>query len=162
MDRGAEIGTIPEEAFSFDGYQVVRGEFFAHTFEPSITFCGSKPKQVICRVFFAKLAEMMNWDSSYRYKLMGKLISANQELLFVFDLCSSETYQRSTGADGKACAKRTPVYPAEWQNQFGLPVTEHQKQLQINIFNGFTVFGLKEDKISTSPQTPSGAEVHNP
>ena len=27
MDRGAEIGTIPEEAFSFDGYQVVRGEF---------------------------------------------------------------------------------------------------------------------------------------
>lgn len=105
MDRGAEIGTIPEEAFSFDGYQVVRGEFFAHTFEPSITFCGSKlyvnmaclnklptveyiqilvnqdtkklvirpcredekdsfrwcsntakrkPKQVICRVFFAK------------------------------------------------------------------------------------------------------------
>ena len=42
MDRGAEIGTIPEEAFSFDGYQVVRGEFFAHTFEPSITFCGSK------------------------------------------------------------------------------------------------------------------------
>lgn len=83
-------------------------------------------------------------------------------LLFVFDLCSSETYQRSTGADGKACAKRTPVYPAEWQNQFGLPVTEHQKQLQINIFNGFTVFGLKEDKISTSPQTPSGAEVHNP
>lgn len=106
MDRGAEIGTIPEEAFSFDGYQVVRGEFFAHTFEPSITFCGSKlyvnmaclnklptveyiqilvnqdtkklvirpcredekdsfrwcsnaakrkPKQVICRVFFAKI-----------------------------------------------------------------------------------------------------------
>ena len=72
------------------------------------------------------------------------------------------SYTHLTGADGKACAKRTPVYPAEWQNQFGLPVTEHQKQLQINIFNGFTVFGLKEDKISTSPQTPSGAEVHNP
>lgn len=30
MDRGAEIGTIPEEAFSFDGYQVVRGEFSPH------------------------------------------------------------------------------------------------------------------------------------
>lgn len=212
METTTETGIIPEEAFSFDGYQVVRGEFFAHTFEPSITFCGSKlyvnmaclnklptveyiqilinqdtkklvirpcredekdsfrwcsntakrkPKQVICRVFFAKLAEMMNWDSSYRYKLMGKLISANQELLFVFDLCSTETYQRSTSTDGEVHSKRTPVYPAEWQNQFGLPVTEHQKQLQINIFNGFTVFGLKEDKISTSPQTLSGAEVHN-
>ena len=31
-----------EENFSYDGYQVVRGEFFAHTFEPSITFNDSK------------------------------------------------------------------------------------------------------------------------
>ena len=33
---------MQEEVFSYDGYQVVRGEFFAHTFEPSITFCDSK------------------------------------------------------------------------------------------------------------------------
>lgn len=29
---------IKEEEFSYDGYQVVRGEFFAHLFEPSVTF----------------------------------------------------------------------------------------------------------------------------
>ena len=28
---------VQEEKFSYDGYQVVRGEFFAHTYEPSIT-----------------------------------------------------------------------------------------------------------------------------
>lgn len=37
MDTNSELNQIPEEEFSFDGYQVVRGEFFAHTYEPSIT-----------------------------------------------------------------------------------------------------------------------------
>ena len=31
-----------EEPFSYDGYQVVRGEFFAHLFEPSVTFKDEK------------------------------------------------------------------------------------------------------------------------
>lgn len=34
-----EKNTIPvteDDAFSYDGYQVVRGEFFAHTYEPSL------------------------------------------------------------------------------------------------------------------------------
>lgn len=201
MDTNSKPNMVPEEEFSFDGYQVVRGEFFAHLFEPSITFNGSKlyvnmaclnklptieyvqilvnqftkklvirpcredekdsfrwcsntvkrkPKQVICRVFFAKLAEMMQWDSSYRYKLMGKLISANQELIFVFDLLSTEVYQRTVSEDGKTRTGRRPVYPAEWQNQFGLPVAEHQKQLQINIFDGFTVFGIKDDRVQSA------------
>lgn len=36
----AEI--IIDNTFSYDGYQVVRGEFFAHMYEPSITFNNSK------------------------------------------------------------------------------------------------------------------------
>lgn len=206
MDTHSEPNTIPAEDFSFAGFQVVRGEFFAHTFEPSITFNGNKlyvnmaclnklptveyvqilinqltkklvirpcredekdsfrwcsntakrrPKQVVCRLFFAKLAQMMQWDCSHRYKLLGKLIAANHELLYVFDLSSPEVYQRSTSEDGKVHAGRNPVYPAEWQNQFGLPVEEHQKQLQINIFNGFTVFGIKDEHVSVSPQMKS-------
>ena len=31
-----------DEPFSYDGYQVVRGEFFAHIYEPSITFNNCK------------------------------------------------------------------------------------------------------------------------
>ncbi len=33
---------MAEDAFSYDGYQVVRGEFFAHIKEPSITFTNHK------------------------------------------------------------------------------------------------------------------------
>ena len=40
-----EKNTIPvteDDDFSYDGYQVVRGEFFAHTYEPSFTFNSNK------------------------------------------------------------------------------------------------------------------------
>ncbi|RKJ44024.1 integrase [bacterium 1XD8-76] len=186
---------MQEENFSYDGYQVVRGEFFAHTFEPSITFNDSKvyvntaclnrmptveyiqilinqqtkklvvrpcredekdsfrwcsnttkrrPKQITCRIFYAKLAEMMQWNPNYRYKLLGKMISANGEQLYIFDLKATEVYQRFREEGGKGKNGRTPIFPSEWQNQFGLPVEEHRKQLQINIFDGYTVFGIKD------------------
>ena len=34
----SEIEIIEDDAFSYEGYQVVRGEFFAHVYEPSFTF----------------------------------------------------------------------------------------------------------------------------
>ena len=190
---------IQEESFNYDGYQVVRGEFFAHTFEPSITFSDSKvyvntaclnrmptveyiqilinqqtkklvvrpcsedekdsfrwcsntdkrrPKQITCRIFYAKLVEMMQWNPTYRYKLLGKLITTNSEQLYTFDLTATEVYQRIRQEGGKIRNSRTPIFPSEWQNQFGLPVEEHRKQLQINIFDGYTVFGIKDSHSS--------------
>lgn len=205
----AQQTTMQEETFSYDGYQVVRGEFFAHTFEPSLTFNGGKlyvnmaclnrmptveyvqvlinqqtmklvvrpcredekdsfrwcsntlkrkPKQITCRIFFAKLAEMMQWSSDYRYKLLGKQITTNHELLLIFDLTATEVYMRTKTEEGKLRTSRTPIFPAEWQNQFGLPVEEHKKQLQINIFDGFTVFGIKEEhpRRTAEPEQESG------
>ena len=136
-DQGNLLDVIEDDSFSYKGYQVVRGEFFAHINEPSVTFSGNKvsvnrtclkkvpdfdymqilvnpeakklairpcaeetkdsfrwcsangkrtPKQVTCRVFFAKVFSLMGWDMSYRYKLLGKLIRSGGDLLFVFDL----------------------------------------------------------------------------
>lgn len=192
---------IQDDGFSYEGYQVVRGEFFAHTHEPSITFnkckvyvntacikklpdtqyvqilinaedkrlaikpcdedvkdsflwCSStsqkrRPKQISCWIFFAKLVELMGWNPDYRYKLLGKLICSQDDLLFLFDLKTPEIFQRILLEDGKQKSSRTPSFPTEWQNQFGLTVDEHRKSLQINIFEGYAVFGLKnnsEDK----------------
>ena len=163
--------------FDFDGYQVVRREFFAHTFEPSITFnnykvyvntaclnkfphadcaqllinreshilalrpCAEserdafawrntsggkrKPRQVTGKFFFAKLFELMDWNIDYRYKLLGKVIHANDEYLIA------------------------PVFPAGWKDQFGLPYHEHQKSLQINIFDGYAIYGIKDNTVSS-------------
>lgn len=200
---------IEDESFTFEGYQVVRGEFFSHTHEPSITFnkckvsvntacvnklpeidyvqilvnpeemklavrpchedekdsflwCGinkktgrKKPREITCRMFFAKIVQLMDWNPDYRYKMMGKLVHSNAENLFVFDLKATEVYQRVRQNGEAMRSSRVPVFPSEWQNQFGLPVEEHQKSLQINIFSGYAVFGIK-DPMRNNPDTLKG------
>ena len=194
----AEDEIVQDDTFSYKGYQVVRGEFFAHLYEPSLCFNRSKvyvntgclkrmqdvdyvqilvnadekklvirpagedekdaflwcttknnvrrPKQITCRVFFAKIVNLMSWNADYRYKLLGKVIRSGEEKLVVFDLTATEIYLRKIKEGEKPKTARKPVFPAEWENQFGLPVEEHRKLLQVNIFNGYTVFGIQDSK----------------
>ena len=51
-----------------------------------------KPKPITCKLFFAKIVELMGWNPDYRYKLLGKLIHSNGEYLIAFDL----TVQRAS------------------------------------------------------------------
>lgn len=192
-----------DDIFNFDGYQVVRGEFFAHIHEPSITFnkckvslntaclkkmpdvdyvqilvnqnekklavrpsiedkkdsflwCTSsrRPKQITCRIFFAKIVQLMDWNPDYKYKLLGKLKKSGDEFLFVFDLSSTQIYPQILGNSNKQKNSRTPVFPIEWHNQFGLPFEEHRKLLQVNIFNGYTVFALKNKSSEDQEDIP--------
>ena len=199
------------DEFDFDGYQVVRREFFAHTFEPSVTFnnfriyvnaaclnkfphadfaqvlinqekrilalrpcteserdafawcnlTGSKrkPKQVPGKFFSAKLFELMEWNLDYRYKLLGKVIHANGEYLIAFDLNATEVYQRFTKDGGKPKTSRMPVFPTEWKDQFGLPYHEHQKSLQINIFDGYAIYGIKDNMVSSVDDAEENAQI---
>ena len=202
IDKAAPGDVIElSDEFDFEGYQVVRREFFAHTFEPSITFnnykvyvntaclnkfphadcaqllinrdshilalrpcaeserdafawCNTsggkrKPRQVTGKFFFAKLFELMDWNIDYRYKLLGKVIHANDEYLIAIDLNASEVYQRIAKDGGKPKTARTPVFPAGWKDQFGLPYHEHQKSLQINIFDGYAIYGIKDNTVSS-------------
>ena len=50
---------------------------------------------------------------------------------------------------GKPKTARTPVFPAGWKDQFGLPYHEHQKSLQINIFDGYAIYGIKDNTVSS-------------
>lgn len=186
--------------FDFDGYEVVRREFFAHTFEPSVTFnnykmyvnmaclrqlpdvgfvqclvnpeakilafrsasennrdafawCNAgggkrKPKQISCRVFCHKIAEFMNWNPNCRYKLLGKLIHANGEFIVAFDLSSFEMYKRVSKDGEKPRNSRTPYFPEEWKNQFGLPYKEHQRTMKIDTFDGYTIYSVRENAYS--------------
>ena len=185
-----------DDNFSYDGFQVVRGEFFAHMYEPTLSFSNNKvyvntacirklpdidyvqmlvnpdekkvcirpcnegerdsfrwksqgknkPKQITCRMFFAKIMSLMEWDPNYRYKLLGKLIESSGELLFSFDLTAAEVFKRTTTENGKVRASRTPAYPEDWKNQFSLSVDEHQKSIQVNIFEGYAVFEIEDSK----------------
>lgn len=76
-----------------------------------------KPKQITCKLFFAQLFTLMNWNPDYRYKLLGKLIHANGKYLLAFDLTATEVYMKTTTPEGKPKTSRTPVFPAEWQER---------------------------------------------
>lgn len=205
IDPGAETNTENQsddevlelgDNFDFEGFQVVRREFFAHINEPSVTFnnckfyvnaaciqkfpdadtvqvlvnketkilaimpCPAnardsfawctmskgkrKPKQITCKLFFAKVFSMMDWNPDHRYKILGKLIHANGETLIAFDLTATEIYQRTVSEGSKPKTSRIPVFPAEWQNQFGLPYNEHKQSLQVDILNGYAVYSIKD------------------
>ena len=101
----------------------------------------------------------MDWNIDYRYKLLGKVIHANGEYLIAFDLNASEVYQRIAKDGGKLKAARTPVFPAGWKNQFGLPYHEHQKSLQINIFDGYAIYGIKDNTVSSMTSTEAATTV---
>ena len=192
------------ENFDFDGFQVVRREFFAHINEPSVTFSNCKfyvntaciqkfpdhdsvqvlvnkdkkilaimpcapsardsfvwcsiskekrkPKQITCKLFFAKVFTMMGWNPDHRYKILGKLIHANGENLIAFDLTATEIYQRVVKEGAKPKHSRMPVFPAEWQNQFGLSYNEHKQSLQVDILNGYAIYSIKDSEFETGDE----------
>ena len=193
--RIPDIEIIEDDTFSYDGFQVVRGEFFSHIYEPSFTLNQNKiavnmacirklpdveyvqvlvhpeekmliirpcleeekdsfrwrsagkkmsPKQVTCKIFVAKIFTLMGWNLDYRYKLLGKLVRSNGELLFVFNLNNPEIYERFYREGERPRISRTPVYPDEWKNQFGVSVEEHKRSLSINTFSDYTIFGVRD------------------
>ena len=199
--RIPDIDIIEDDSFTYEGFQVVRGEFFSHIYEPSFTLnlnkisvnmacirklpdvefvqilvhpeeknlvirpckeeekdsfrwktTGKKvmPKQVTCKVFFSKIYALMGWNLDYRYKLLGKLIRSNGELLFVFNLNNPEIYIRVFREGEKPRVSRTPIYPEEWKNQFGISVEEHRKSLSMNKFSEYTIFGVRETPVKGS------------
>ena len=118
------------------------------------------PRQVTGRLFYMKICDMMGWIPQYRYKILGKLSRANNDYIFVFDLQSTETYERSITVEGKKKSSRTPVFPAAWRDQFGIPYEEHQKALQINMFDGYALFSLsdKENRADHDKQPSNESE----
>lgn len=117
-----------------------------------------KPKPITCKLFFAKIVELMGWNPDYRYKLLGKLIHSNGEYLIAFDLTATEVYQRTFPEGAKPKTSRTPVFPQDWQNQFGLPYNEHKQTMQINIFDGYAIYTIKEDTASKHAETTFGEQ----
>lgn len=119
-----------------------------------------KPRPITCTLFFAKVVSMMDWNPKYRYKLLGKLIHANGENLIAFDLTATEVYKKTFVEGEKPKVSRTPVYPSDWQNQFGLPFNEHKQSMQINIFDGYAIYSIKEpEKPANSTQNDGSDDI---
>ena len=119
-----------------------------------------KPKQLSGKIFSAKIIKLMCWESDFRYKMLGNVIHANGEYLLAFDLSATEIYPKIVKEGTKPITSKTPVFPLDWQNQFGLPLHEHKNSMQINIFDGFAIYSIKDNSVVTTPVTAeSNAEL---
>lgn len=177
-----ESSDEPEELVNLAGYQVTKGELFAHTREPAITIWGNRikfnmaclhrfpgvthiqilihPEQkrmiirpcepdapdslrwargggdkelanrdLLCKIFAAKVFDLMGWDTQYRYKLMGKPAVCDGEMLFLFKLSDFELF-----VSGK---KSKSYLPGDWRDYFGTPVEDHEESYKIDLADGY-------------------------
>lgn len=107
-----------------------------------------KPRQLSGKVFFAGITTMMKWNPQSRFKLLGTLIHSNGEYLIAFDLTSFEEFEKVYGEGKKSTASKTPSYPAEWHNQFGMSVRDHSQSMEVNIFDGYAIYSIKDNTAS--------------
>lgn len=171
-----------EEVIELAGFQVTKAEFFAHTYEPTVTiwdnrlkfnmaclrrFPGAthiqilihpeqkrliirpcepdtpdslrwalgggekeiKNRELICKIFAARLFDLMQWNPQYRYKLLGKPATCDGEVLFLFKLTDFELF---------LCGKQKgSFFPEEWRNYFGTPVEQHDEAYRIDLADGY-------------------------
>lgn len=94
-----------------------------------------KNRDMTCRVFAAKLFDLMQWDKQYRYKMLGKPAVCDDEMLFLFKLTDFEVFV-STGP-----RKRRSYLPADWRDYFGTPVEQHEESYKIDLADGYITTG---------------------
>lgn len=212
-----------ERNFSYDGYQVVRKELFAHLRDPaivirrdSVTFntacingledtvyinimvnvaekklvvrkcnesdkgalrwCIARPdkrssRRMGAREFAKKLYKDMGWSTDCRYKILGYRITAEGQTIYIFDLSETEIFldtkaakneegSITPGEQGEGAeqaqenqekqatqkARRKGYLPEAWENNYGLPVQEHDNYRQINLREGFSQISNGEKK----------------
>ena len=84
---------------------------------------------MLCKIFAAKIFDLMKWDLEYRYKMMGKPAIYQDELLFLFKLTDFELF---TGG-----SQRQSYLPGEWRDYFGTPVERHEERYKIDLADGY-------------------------
>ena len=90
---------------------------------------GLSNRDMLCKIFAAKIFDLMKWDLEYRYKMMGKPAVYQNELLFLFKLTDFELF-----AGG---GQRQSYLPGEWRDYFGTPVEHHEERYKIDLADGY-------------------------
>lgn len=90
-----------------------------------------KNRDMKCEIFAAKIFELMNWKTEYKYKMLGKPAVCNNEALYLFKLEDFELFV-STGK-----RTRRSFLPEQWRECFGVPVEKHDESYKINLAEGY-------------------------
>lgn len=88
-----------------------------------------KNRDLLCRLFAARVFDLMEWNPQYRYKLLGNRAVCNGEVLFLFKLTDFELF-----LSGK---RKGSFLPEEWRNYFGVPIEQHEEAYKVDLADGY-------------------------
>ena len=88
-----------------------------------------KNRDLLCKIFAAKIYDLMQWNKEYRYKILGRPVICDGEILFLFRLTDFELF--ATGA------KRHSYLPSDWRDYFGIPVEKHEDAYKVDLADGY-------------------------
>ena len=60
-------------------------------------------RDLLCKIFAAKVFDLMGWDRQYRYKMMGKPATCDGEVLFLFKAHGFRTVCSRCAKKGRIC-----------------------------------------------------------
>lgn len=110
------------------------------------------PSQRTGELFVLTLCEIMDWNPDYRYKVLGKMVQANEKALIAFDLTSSECFPKVVNRDGKKVSSRQSVFAEQWSGKFGPTYSESRRSLAVKTFDNYTVITVNGKKTEVHPQ----------
>ena len=88
-----------------------------------------KNRELLCKLFAARIFDLMQWNPQYRYKLLGNRATCDGEVLFLFKLTDFELF-----VGGK---RKGSFLPEEWRNYFGVPVEQHEDAYKVDLADGY-------------------------
>ena len=121
-----------------------------------------KSRNIKAKVACAKIFRLMDWDITYRYKVMAiyQVLNGVKLVVFNFEDCTMLVPEEVVGKDGKTKAKRHTVYPIEWEKLFGPTYGEHRKQYVVDIQTYHLLSDqLTEEQSPIVPRVPTPEEI---
>ena len=92
--------------------------------------------------FVLCICQIMNWDPNKRYKIRGKkVLSEKGEEVLVFDLHAKQEFEKP--APGEKGKNRSTILTG-WNGVFGPMYNESESNLQIDTFDGYAFFSIKD------------------
>lgn len=118
----------------------------------SLLWCTPKGnmRRILCKdAFCSRLTDVTGWNLNNRHRMIGKMIRAEGDRLFLFDMDAALIFPGKAVLDEegnviKSIYTNNPVYAESMQNQFGLPVEEHERRYTINRFDDFVTISVQD------------------
>ncbi|MHB1454987.1 MAG: hypothetical protein ACYCYM_13670 [Saccharofermentanales bacterium] len=125
------------------------------------------PRTIGCKIFGAKLFDMMGWIPENRYKVQAiyQKIDGQEIILFnlnEFEMVVPEIVQKN---DGTTMKKMKVYYPEKWRESFGMTYQEHQESYKINLMENYMVNNTRDgteskyDSSQTEENIPTPSDI---